>query len=76
MKLTYDPKYNVAYISFSEAPTQCETLHISDDLKIDVAADGTIHGIELLNANAQLVDGSISIENQVTGQTVAAKIPA
>lgn len=76
MKLTYDPKYNVAYISFTDAPAKCSTLHISDDLKIDVAENGTVHGIELLNANAQLIDGTIRIENQVTGQAVAARIPA
>ena len=31
-----------------------ETLHISDELNIDMAPDGTIYGIELLNANEQL----------------------
>lgn len=76
MKLTYDPKYNVAYLSFRDKPAQCQTVHVNDDLKVDVAEDGMIYGIELLNANAQLIDGSIQIVNQVTGQTAATRIPA
>lgn len=54
MKLTYDPRYNIAYLQLYEKTAQVETLHISDELNIDLAPDGTVHGIELLNANAQL----------------------
>ena len=54
MKLTYDPKYNVAYIQLREKSAEVETLQLSDELKIDLTPDGTVYGIELLNANAQL----------------------
>jgi uncharacterized protein YuzE len=55
MKLSYDPRYNIAYIHFSkEKATNIETIRISDELCIDMAPDGTIYGIELLNANEQL----------------------
>ncbi|MCI0631610.1 MAG: DUF2283 domain-containing protein [Phycisphaerales bacterium] len=54
MKLTYDPKYNVAYIHLREKPAEVETIHLSDELKVDIAPDGTVYGIELLNANEQL----------------------
>jgi uncharacterized protein YuzE len=54
MRLTYDPKQNIAYIRFREATEQVETLTISDELSIDLAPDGSIYGIELLNANDQL----------------------
>jgi len=55
MRLTYDPRYNIAYLRFHEKTAQVQTLHISDEPNIDIAApDGTLYGIELLNANEQL----------------------
>ena len=48
MKLSYDPKYDVAYIRFHEKPGQVTTLKISDDVNIDIAPDGTVYGVELL----------------------------
>ncbi|ODS32479.1 MAG: hypothetical protein SCARUB_02380 [Candidatus Scalindua rubra] len=54
MKLSYDPRYNIAYIQLREKPNQVETIRISDELNIDISADGKIYGIELLNANEQL----------------------
>jgi uncharacterized protein YuzE len=54
MKLTYDPRYNIAYIRFHEKTAQVQTIRISDELNIDIAPDGTVYGIELLNANEQL----------------------
>ncbi len=54
MKLTYDPKYNIAYMRFREKKTEVTTVKISDELNIDLAPDGVVYGIELLNANKQL----------------------
>lgn len=54
MKLTYDPKYNIAYLSLKEKTSQVQTLHVSESVNIDMSPDGTIYGIELLNANEQL----------------------
>ena len=54
MKLTYDPKHNIAYIRLRERQGEIETLRISDELNVDMAPDGTVYGIELLNANEQL----------------------
>ena len=34
-----------------------ETIRISDSVNIDLAPDGTVYGIELLNANEQLRAG-------------------
>ena len=50
MRLTYDPRYNIAYIRFHEKRTDVETVRISDELVVDMAPDGTIYGLELLNA--------------------------
>jgi uncharacterized protein YuzE len=71
MKLTYDPRYNVAYIRLRERSGQVETIRVSDELNIDLAPDGTIYGIELLNANEQLRagdDGRIVVVDEAKGE--------
>ena len=54
MKLTYDPRHNVAYMRLREPTTSVESLRISDELLIDIAPDGSVYGLEFLNANEQL----------------------
>ena len=54
MKFSYDPRYNIAYIRFQEKRADMDAIRISDELIVDMAPDGTISGIELLNANEQL----------------------
>jgi uncharacterized protein YuzE len=54
MRLTYDPRLNVAYLHLRDDRVEVETIRISEELFIDVAADGSVHGIEFLNANEQL----------------------
>ncbi len=72
MKLTYDPRYNIAYLRLHEKLVEVETLRISDEVNIDMAPDGTIYGIELLNANNQLRkedQGKLLVINEATGDT-------
>ncbi len=48
-----------------------ETIKISEEMIIDMTPDGTIYGIELLNANQQLKQdngGTFSILNEATGK--------
>lgn len=54
MKLSYDLLANVAYLRFHEKLGPVTTLRLSDLVNIDLAVDGTIYGIELLDANEQL----------------------
>ena len=70
MKLTYDPRYNIAYLRLHEKSTSVETIHVSDELNVDVAPDGTVYGIELLNANEQLRgedEGKLIVVNEEVG---------
>ena len=71
MRFTYDPRYNIAYIRFHEKSTEVENIQISDELVIDMSPDGTIYGIELLNANDQLKRedmGKLLVINEATGE--------
>lgn len=54
MKLTYDRQRNIAYLRLRPKSTEVETIRVSDELNVDIAPDGAVYGIELLNANEQL----------------------
>ena len=71
MKLTYDPRRNSAYIRLHEKTAQVETIRVSDELNVDIAPDGTVYGIELLNANEQLRagdNGTLVVVNEALGE--------
>ena len=72
MRLAYDPRHNIAYLRLHEkAGRQVETIRLSDELNVDVAPDGTVYGIELLNANEQLRSedgGNLVLVNEVEGR--------
>ena len=79
MKLTYDPTHNVAYISLKDKPAEVETIRVSADLNVDIAPDGTVYGIELLNANEQLAGvhhGELLVVNEASGRSSSVKLPA
>ena len=76
-QLTYDPRYNVAYLRFQPRTAEVETLRISDELNVDLAPDGTIYGIELLNANEQLRledSGQLIVINEALGRSQAVSL--
>jgi uncharacterized protein YuzE len=54
MNLTYDPELNIAYIRLRKKRAKVTTIVVSDELNVDIGADGRVYGIELLNANRQL----------------------
>ena len=71
MKVTYDPRYNIGYIRFQEKAVEVQTIKISDEVNIDLAPNGAIYGIELLNANEQLYredEGKLLLINEATGE--------
>jgi uncharacterized protein YuzE len=69
-RLTYDPRHSVAYIRLREPSGPVETVCVSDELNVDLAPDGTIYGIELLDANKQLCadDGRIVLVDEEKGE--------
>lgn len=73
MRFTYDPRHNIAYLRFQEQQADVEAIRISVELVVDMAPDGTLYGIELLNANEQLKrddTGKLLIINEATGEHV------
>ena len=71
MRFTYDPVHNIAYILFRHKRADVETIHVSDELLVDLAPNGTVYGIELLNANDQLRRedfAGLVVINEATGE--------
>jgi len=71
VKLTYDPQHNIAYIRLREKTGSVETIRLSDELNIDLAPDGTVYGLELLNANEQLrgEEGALTVTDEAAGKS-------
>ncbi len=70
MQLTYDPRHNIAYLRLHEKTDHVETIRVSEELNIDIAPDGTVYGIELLNANQQVRaedQGKLVVINEALG---------
>ena len=79
MHISYDPKYNIAYIKLRDKRDVVKTLHISDEVNLDISPDGKVYGIELLNTNAQLKGAGrklFTLTNESIGKTVKIPLPA
>lgn len=79
MQVEFDIKFNIGYIKFKDKPTKVTSLKISEDLVVDMAADGSIYGIELLNLKDQLFAGQVSelvLYNENSGNKKEIALPA
>lgn len=77
MRLTYDPKANVAYIRLRDTEGDVETIRITGDFLVDIDQKGVVCGIELLNANEQLKDsddGRFVFVNPFSGEELELKV--
>ena len=74
MKLSYDRDRNVAYLRLRPKTVGVETIRVSDELNVDITPDGSVYGIELLNANEQpraTDGGQFVLVDEVDGREVA-----
>lgn len=79
MQLSYDPRHNIAYLRLREPDAlHVETIRLSDEVNVDLAPDGSVYGIELLNANVQLraTDGGrLVVVDEAAGRRVEVPLP-
>ena len=78
MRLTYNPRRNVAYIRLRPHAAEVETIRVSDETNVDFAPDGVVAGIELLNANEQLRasdDGLLVVMDEAEGREFSVALP-
>jgi len=75
MEITYDRRYNIAYIRIEAKTAGVKTVQGSEDMNIDLSPDGKVCGIELLNANEQLIKNEkISFIDESTGKTIELRL--
>ncbi len=55
MKISYDSKVDAAYIRLKEGKFQVTTQRLTDEIAINYAPDGSVIGIEIINASKYLV---------------------
>jgi uncharacterized protein YuzE len=55
--LTYDLDHDVAYVRLGTPGSPVTTVRVGDDVNVDLGPDGTVYGVELLHATAQLRGG-------------------
>jgi uncharacterized protein YuzE len=71
MHCTYDPASNVAYLRLRRRTGKVTTVVVSAELNVDIAPDGRVYGIKLLNANAQLGNQrELTVENRESGTRI------
>lgn len=66
MKIRYDPKVDALDIRLVEGKIECEVIHLSDQVAIDIGPGGKVVAVEVLDAS-ELIPGlreeGIEIEN-------------
>ena len=55
MKITYDPRVDAAYIRLKDGQFQVTTHRLTEDVAVNFAADGSVVGIEVLDASKYLM---------------------
>lgn len=78
MKISFDPIHNVAYFHFKDERAEVETVQIAVDVNADITPDGSLYGIELLNANEQLGwerGAVLKIVNEASGAISEVRLP-
>jgi len=51
MKISYDPRVDAAYIRLKEGKFEVTTQRLTEDIAINFAPDGSVVGIEILDAS-------------------------
>lgn len=55
MKIIYDPRVDAAYIRLKEGKFQVTTHRLTEEIAINYAPNGTVVGIEILDASKYLL---------------------
>jgi len=55
MKITYDPQVDAAYIRLRPGTFEVTTHRLTEDVAVNYAPDGSVVGIEVLDASRYLI---------------------
>ncbi|MBA7541529.1 hypothetical protein ES705_33845 [subsurface metagenome] len=68
MKISYDTEVDVLDIRFIDKKEECEVIHLSDQVTLDIGEKGKLVAIEILDATElipDLIQKGIKIENLI-----------
>lgn len=68
MKISYDNEVDVLDIRFIEKKVECEVIHLSDQVTLDIGPKGKLVAIEILDATELIPDlrkKGIKVENLI-----------
>ena len=74
MKIRYDPSVDALDIRIIEGKLECEVIHLSDQVSIDIGPEGKVVALEILDASELITDlkaKGIEIENLLLKKSVA-----
>lgn len=57
MRITFDPEVDALYIRFDEQPCEVTTHRLTEEVAVNVAPDGRVIGIEVLDASDHIFGG-------------------
>lgn len=66
MKISYDPTVDALTIRLIEQRVECETLHLNDQVAVDIGPDERLVAIEILDASElipNIKERGIAVEN-------------
>ncbi|MEW6237840.1 MAG: DUF2283 domain-containing protein [Candidatus Omnitrophota bacterium] len=66
MRISYDQEVDALYIRLLEGDHQCQCVRLTEEISINLAADETLVGIEILDARRIVGQGnlpSVELEN-------------
>lgn len=66
MKISYDPKVDAAYIRLKSGKFHVTTQRLTEDVAVNYAPDGSVAGIEVLEASKYLLKhrrAEVELEN-------------
>jgi uncharacterized protein YuzE len=59
MRIRYDQEVDAVYIRLLEGEHQCRCVRLTDEISLNLAADETLVGIEILDARRILGQGNL-----------------
>jgi len=68
MKISYDPEVDALNIRVIEEKVECEVIHLSDQVSVDIGPNGKVIAIEILDANELIPDlrkKGVKLENLI-----------
>jgi excisionase family DNA binding protein len=67
MKITYDPEVDAMYVSFSDGSKDKQQI-ITDEITLDLSADGSVVGVEILDATLNYGHNILDLNFSLLGE--------